>query len=72
MGVAVRRGTPPETVKRLHDALRRAMEAPEFAGAMSRMGLKSGYTSPEAFDRVIDKAQAHALPLMREVGLIKQ
>lgn len=71
VGVAIRAGTPPDRAKRLHDALRRATEDPEFIKAMGEIGLKSGYVPPEAFDAVEAKASARAVPLMKEVGMIK-
>jgi tripartite-type tricarboxylate transporter receptor subunit TctC len=71
LGVAVRKGTPPERVKRLHDALRRAIDEPDFAKAMNDMGLKSGYMAPEGFDAIVTKAEARALPLMKETGILK-
>lgn len=71
VGVAIRRGTPPERVKRLHDALRRATEDPDFIKAMNDIGLKNGYVAPEAFDSFVSRAEARALPLMKEMGMLK-
>jgi len=71
LGVAVRRGTSPDRIKRLHDALRKAIDEPDFVKAMSDMGLKSGYMTPEGFDAIITKAEAKSIPLMKEIGLIK-
>ena len=71
VGVAIRAGTPPDRVRRLHDALRRASDDPDFRKAMDDIGLKSGYIPPEQFDAVIDKASARAVPLMKEVGMIQ-
>ena len=71
LGVAVRKGTPPDRVKRLHDALKKATEEPDFVKAMSDMGLKSGYLSAETFDAIVTKAETRAVPLMKEVGIIK-
>ena len=72
VGVAIRRGTPPDRVKRLHDALRRAIEDPEFVKALNDIGLKSGYTPPEAFDEVVTRAEARAVPLLKELKLTTQ
>ena len=72
VGVAIRRGTPPDRVKRLHDALRRAIEDPDFVKALNDIGLKSGYTSPEAFDEVVTRAEARAVPLLKELKLTTQ
>jgi len=72
VGVAIRRGTPPERVKRLHDALRHATEDAEFVKALNDIGLKSGYVAPEAFDEVVTRAEARAVPLLRELNLMPQ
>ena len=71
LGIAVRKGTPPDRLKRLQDALRKAIEEPDFVKAMNDMGLKSGYMAPEAFDAIVSKAEARAIPLMKETGIIK-
>lgn len=70
VGVAARRGTPPERWKRLHDALRRATEDPDFTRAMNDIGLKHGYLAPEAFDSITARAEAKAVPLMKDLKLI--
>lgn len=71
VGVAVRRGTPPDRVKRLHDALQRATEDPDFVKAMNDIGLKNGYMPPEAFDSITSRAEASAVPLMKDLKLIQ-
>lgn len=72
VGVAIRKGTPPDRVKRLHDALRRATEDPEFVKALNDIGLKSGYIAPEAFDETVTRAEARAVPLLKELKLTVQ
>ncbi len=72
VGVALRRSTPPDRTRRLHDALRRAIEDPEFVRALNDIGLKSGYTSPEAFDETVARAEASAVPLLKELKLFAQ
>ena len=71
LGVIVRKGMPPDRIKRLHDALRKAIDEPDFIKAMNEMGLKSGYMAPETFDGIVSKAEARAVPLMKEVGVIQ-
>lgn len=72
VGVAIRASTPPERLKRLHDALRRATEDPAFIKALDDIGLKSGYITPEAFDETVAKAEARAVPLLKELKLTAQ
>lgn len=70
VGVAIRRSTPPDRVKRLHDALRRGTEDPDFVKAMNDIGLKSGYIPPETFDETVTRAEARAVPLLKELNLL--
>lgn len=70
VGVAIRRGTPPDREKRLHDALQRAAGDPEFVRAMNDIGLKNGYLSAAAFDAAAARAEARALPLLKDSNLI--
>ena len=72
VGVAIRGSTPPERTKRLHDALRRAIEDPAFIKALDDIGLKSGYITPEAFDETVARAEARTVPLLRELKLTAQ
>lgn len=72
VGVAIRASTPPDRLKRLHDALRRATEDPAFIKALDDIGLKSGYITPEAFDETVAKAEARAVPLLKELKLTAQ
>ncbi len=72
VGVAIRRSTPPDRFKRLHDALRRATEDPDFVKALNEIGLKSGYITPEAFDETVARAEARAVPLLKELNLLPQ
>lgn len=72
VGVAIRRGTPTERVHRLHDALQKASEDPEFTRAMNTIGLKSGYVSAESFDQTAARAEARAVPLLKEINLFSQ
>jgi len=72
VGVAIRRSTPPDRFKLLHDALRRATEDPEFVRTLDNIGLKSGYIAPEAFDETTSRAEARAVPLLKELKLMQQ
>lgn len=69
IGIAYRRGMPPERIGRLHDALRGAIEDPQFAAALAQIGLKGGYVAPEAYDAGVAAAAAQATPLLQDLGL---
>jgi len=72
VGVAIRRSTPPDRFMRLHDALRRGIEDPDFVKALNDIGLKSGYIPPEPFDETVSRVEARAVPLLKELKLVAQ
>jgi len=48
-GIAGPKGMPPQIVKVLHDAIRKAMEEPAYLQILDKMGMETYYMSPEAF-----------------------
>jgi tripartite-type tricarboxylate transporter receptor subunit TctC len=69
LAVMVRSGMPPDRARRLHDAFKRATEDPEFIKSLEAMGLKGGYIAPEAVDDTVAKAEAKAIPILKELKL---
>ena len=45
LGIAVRKGTDPRIVAKLHDAFRQAMDAPEFKDVLRKFDMKTAYMS---------------------------
>lgn len=69
LAVMIRNGTPPDRTRRLHDAFKRATEDPEFVKSLEVMGLKGGYIAPEAVDETVSKAEAKAIPILKELKI---
>lgn len=71
-GVAVPRGTPAATVAALEAAIRKTAEAPEFAQACEKLGIRPAYMSAAEFGPLIAKEDAELAALMQQIGLKKQ
>ena len=69
VAVMIRNGTPPDRMRKLHDALKQATEDPEFIKSLDGMGLKGGYIAPEAVDDTVSKAEAKAVPILKELKI---
>jgi tripartite-type tricarboxylate transporter receptor subunit TctC len=69
LAVMFRNGTPPERVRSLHAAFKRATEDREFIKNIEAIGLKGGYIAPEAVDDTVSKAEAKAIPILKELKL---
>lgn len=54
-GLAAPKGTPPEAVKKLHDAFRQAMDDPAFRKSAQDMAVTLHYLGPEEFGRYMEK-----------------
>lgn len=69
VAVMIRNGAPPDRMRKLHDALKRATEDPEFIKNLDVIGLKGGYIAPEAVDDTVSKAEAKAIPILKELKI---
>lgn len=69
MGVLIHRDTPADRFKKLHDALEKTIEDPEFNKIMGDMGLTSEYFSPKAFEEASKKLENAAVPVLKELKL---
>ena len=70
VAAVVHRDTPADRLKKLHDALRKTAEDPEFLKALDTMGLKGGYMPPEVVEDTIARAEARAVPVLRDLKLL--
>jgi len=68
VAVMIRSGTPPDRVRKLHDTFKRTTEDANFMKSLDDMGLKGGYIAPEAVDDTISRAEAAAIPILKELG----
>lgn len=69
LAVMIRNGMAPERMRALHDAFKRATEDPDFVKNLDAMGLKGGYLPPEAVDDTVSKAEAKAIPILKELKI---
>ena len=69
LGIALHRDTPADRVAFLHDALRKAVEDPEFKKAADSIGLQALYTDPQALEEGIRNTERIGVPLLKELNL---
>jgi tripartite-type tricarboxylate transporter receptor subunit TctC len=70
-GVAVPKGTPPAVVAKLQEAVKRAVEAPEFADAGKKLGFTPAYMPADAFAKLIADDDRRLADVMKQIGLKK-
>ncbi|MGE4243096.1 Bug family tripartite tricarboxylate transporter substrate binding protein [Ramlibacter sp.] len=68
--LALPRKTPADRVKVLHDALRKAVEDPDFRKAVEPTGLMPKYFSPSDMSRLMSQGRDVGVPLLRELKLL--
>lgn len=68
-GLAAPKGTPPEVIKVLSDAVAKAMQEPVLKQAMLKMNLKEGYLDQPEFRKVLDHDNAMYKQLINKLGL---
>jgi len=67
--IGIHRDTPVDRMKRLHDALKKTVEDPEFTKMFDDMGMKSGYVPPNKVGEIILKTENLVVPLLKELKL---
>ena len=70
-GVGAPRGTPPEVIRRLHDAFKKAMEEPSYVQALGRYDMVPMYMSSEAYARFAQDTFLREKALVDKLGLAK-
>ncbi len=70
-GIAVPRGTPRPVIAQLEDAIRKAVEAPEFSKGAENLGVRPAYLPAREFGELIAKEDAAIARLMQVIGLKK-
>lgn len=69
-GLAVRAGTPPAIVAKLHDALNKAMAAPDLRKRALQVGVElNPSASPEEFQAFLARESARYERIARETGI---
>jgi len=70
-GIGAPRGTPPEVVKRLHDAFKTAMEEPSYVQALARYDMLPMYMSSAGYSKFAQDTFATEKALVEKLGLAK-
>jgi tripartite-type tricarboxylate transporter receptor subunit TctC len=70
-GVAAPRGTPAPVLAALEAAIRKTVDAPEFARGCEQLGVRPAYLPGAEFGPLIAKEDAQLATLMQEIGLKK-
>jgi tripartite-type tricarboxylate transporter receptor subunit TctC len=70
-GIGAPRGTPPEVVKRLHDAFKKAMEDPSYLQALARYDMVPIYMDSAQYTRFAQETFAREKALVEKLGLAK-
>jgi tripartite-type tricarboxylate transporter receptor subunit TctC len=65
-GLAAPKGTPPDVIKKLHDAFKRGMDDPAFIKNAKDMVVNLSYLGPEAFGKVMAHDDEFYGKLVRE------
>jgi len=70
-GIGAPRGTPPEVIKRLHDAFKKAMEEPSYVAALGRYDMLPNYMGSADYTRFAQETFGREKALIQKLGLAK-
>jgi tripartite-type tricarboxylate transporter receptor subunit TctC len=70
-GIGAPRGTPPDVVKRLHDAFKKAMEDPSYQQALARYDMLPIYMDSSQYLKFAQETFAREKALVEKLGLAK-
>ena len=71
-GIGAPKGTPPEVVKKLHDAFKQAMEEPSYVAALGRYDMLPDYMSSAQYTKFAQDTVAREKVLIEKLGLAKE
>jgi tripartite-type tricarboxylate transporter receptor subunit TctC len=66
-GLAAPKGTPPDAIKKLHDAFKKGMEDPVFIKNAKDMVVNLSYLGPEAFGKLMANDDEFYSKLVKEI-----
>ncbi len=70
-GIGAPKGTPPEVVKKLHDAFKQAMEEPSYVAALGRYDMIPIYMSSAQYAAFAQDTMQREKVLIEKLGLAK-
>lgn len=71
-GIAVPRGTPPQVISALENAIRATTSSPEFISAAEKLGVRPAFLPAQDFSVLVSKEDAELSRLLQAIGLKKQ
>jgi tripartite-type tricarboxylate transporter receptor subunit TctC len=66
-GLAAPKGTPPNVIKKLHDAFKKGMDDPVFQKNAKDMAVNLNYLGPEAFGKLMARDDEFYSKLVKEI-----
>jgi tripartite-type tricarboxylate transporter receptor subunit TctC len=70
-GIGAPRGTPPDVVKKLHDAFKKAMEEPSYVQALARYDMLPIYMDSAQYAKFAQDTFLSEKALVEKLGLVK-
>ena len=70
-GIGAPKGTPPEVVKKLHDAFKQAMEEPSYVAALGKYDMLPDYKSSAQYAQFAQDTVAREKVIIEKLGLAK-
>ncbi|RYF74149.1 MAG: tripartite tricarboxylate transporter substrate binding protein [Comamonadaceae bacterium] len=70
-GIGAPKGTPPEVVKKLHDAFKQAMEEPSYVAALGKYDMLPDYKSSTQYTQFARDTVAREKVIIEKLGLAK-
>ncbi|CAN7418077.1 tripartite tricarboxylate transporter substrate binding protein [Pseudorhodoferax sp. LjRoot39] len=70
-GIGAPKGTPPEVVKRLHDAFKKAMEEPSYVATLAKYDMLPDYKSTADYTQFARDTVAREKVVIEKLGLAK-
>jgi tripartite-type tricarboxylate transporter receptor subunit TctC len=70
-GIGAPRGTPPDVVKKLHDAFKQAMEDPSYVASLNRYDMLPNYMSTAEYTKFAQDTVGREKVLIEKLGLAK-
>lgn len=70
-GIGAPKGTPPEVVKKLHDAFKQAMEEPSYVASLGRYDMLPIYMSSADYTKFAQTTFTREKALIEKLGLAK-
>ena len=71
-GIGAPKGTPPEVVKKLHDAFKQAMEEPSYVASLGRYDMLPNYMSSAAYTKFAQDTVVREKAVIEKLGLAKE